>query len=166
MLDSFGQKIPSTCPRYRVTRLCAFCWAVSDVAPAYSVSDRYVILGNSLAIVSVNPFSRCSVLSEPTAYRSRMILPLAPQELAQPLGRQHPAVVVVGRHVADGLRRLQARVDDHHRDALGDRRPPPACTRARASSGARTMPSTPAAIAFWTSWICCDRRPPSAAPAR
>ena len=40
VLDSFGQKIPSTWPRKRVTRLCAFCCAVSDVAPAYSVSDR------------------------------------------------------------------------------------------------------------------------------
>ena len=31
------------------------------------------------------------------------------------------------------------------------------CTRARASSGARTMPSTPAATALWTSWICWTR---------
>ena len=67
VLDSLGQKIPSTCPRYRVTRLWAFCWAESDVGPAYSVSEISVIPGNSLARVSVKPFSRCSVLSEPTA---------------------------------------------------------------------------------------------------
>ena len=104
VLDSLGQKIPSTCPRYRVTRLCAFCCAESDVGPAYSLSESRVILGKSLASVSVNPFSRCSVLSEPTAYRSRMTLPCTLEQFAQPPGGQHPAVVVVGGHVADHLR--------------------------------------------------------------
>ena len=122
VLDSLGQKIPSTCPRYRVTRLCAFCWAESDVGPAYSVSEINVILGNSLASVSVNPFSRCSVLSEPTAYRSKMTFPSPLKQLAEPLGRQHAAVVVVGGDVAHHLGRFQRRVEDHHRNSLGDRR--------------------------------------------
>ena len=38
------------------------------------------------------------------------------------MGGQHAAVVVVGRDVADDLRRFQARVEDHDRDSLGDRR--------------------------------------------
>ena len=28
-----GTEYPSICPRYRVTRLCDFCWAVSEFSP-------------------------------------------------------------------------------------------------------------------------------------
>ena len=51
-----------------------------------------------------------------------MTLPSAAEDLAQPPGGQHAAVVVVGRDVADDLVRLEARVEDHDRDPLGDRR--------------------------------------------
>ncbi len=61
-------------------------------------------------------------------------------------------MVIVGRHEAGNLVRLERRVDDDDRDPLGDRLLD-RLDQGPASSGARTIPSTPEATAFCTSLI-------------
>ena len=117
-----GAEDPVELPRYRVTRLCDCCCACSDVVPAYSDSVRSVILGSSLESVSVNPFSRCSVLSEPTAYLKRITLPSPPSSFPIRWSGEHSAVIVVRRDVAHWFRGFQPRVDHDDRNSLGNRR--------------------------------------------
>ena len=66
-------------------------------------------------------------------------------------------MVVVGGHVAD-----RSSVDSSAESKITTGIPlataaSTGSTSACASSGASTIPSTPAAIAFWTSWICWTR---------
>ncbi len=101
VLDSLGQKIASTCPRNRVTRLWAFCCAESDVGPAYSVSEIRVIFGKLFGervgealLALLGALGADGVAQQDDSS-------FALQELAEPLCGQHAAVIVVGGHVAD-----------------------------------------------------------------
>ena len=111
-----------------------------------------------------------------------MIFPWPFRSCAQPARGEHAAVVVVGRDVADDLRRLERRVDDHDRNPPGDRlldrldqrlanragrarsrRPRWRSHSARAGSAATARP--PSAAPARSPRRCPAPRPPSSAPA-
>ena len=150
VLDSFGQKTPSNCPRNRVKRFCAFCWARSEVAPAYWSSERNDDLGELLLHRVDEPLLALVGAGRTDRVSQEDDLPFPLEQLPEPLGRQDAAVVVVGRDEAEIL-------SDSRAESMMTTAIPLAIacstgsTSARASSGARTIPSTPEATAFCTS---------------
>ena len=125
VLLSFAQKMPSIA-RLPSARLCwlriasPFLYAPSTSAPAYWF-ELTISMPGFARIAARKPSSRLVVLSLPSAYLSRMTRPRPPRSAASFFAAEPAAGLVVGRDKADVVVALQARVDDHHWNALPHR---------------------------------------------